>query len=141
LAEFERLMRALKVQVSSPDQAEVLADFYREVNPENHQGLTPIVSLMELKQAVERQCQSGSKSFDAGEKAFTGWWKHAQPLYATVSFEPRAVPQEGGYLVEWVVLSSPSGWNCGGAPLRARIEVSTDGHVGKITFSPLRVGS
>lgn len=139
LAEFQRLMTALKVHVASPDQAEALADFYRMVNPENYESLTPILRLMELKQAAERQCQSGAKSFDTGERAFTAWWKHAEPLYAGLSFQPKAVPHERGYLLEWIVLSSSgSGGLCGGAPLRARLEISSDGHVGNLNFSPLQ---
>lgn len=139
LAELQRLMTALKVSVASPDQAEALADFYRMVNPENYENLTPILRLMELKRAAERQCQSGAKSLDAGEKAFTAWWKHAEPLYAGLSFQPKAVPHEGSYLVEWIVLSSSvSGGLCGGAPLRARLEISSDGHAGNLTFSPLQ---
>ena len=141
LAEFERLIASLKVRVTTPDQAESLADFYRKVNPENYEAVTPILRLMELKQAAERQCQSGAKSFDAGEKAFTVWWKQAEPQYAALPFQPKAVPHEGGYLVEWIVLSSPSGDNCGGAPLRAQLEVGSDGHVGKATFSPLQPGA
>lgn len=138
LTEFERLMTALKVQVTSLDQAESVADFYRKVNPENHEGLTSILRLMELKQAAERQCQSGAKSFNAGENAFTAWWKHAEPLYAALSFQQQAVSHGSGYLVEWIVLSSPSAENCGGAPLRARLEVGSDGHVGKVTFLPFQ---
>jgi hypothetical protein len=138
LAEFERLMTALRVHVASPDQAESLAEFYRAVNPENYEILVPILRLMELKQAAERQCQSGAKSFDAGEKAFTAWWKQAEPLYAALPFQQRAVTHGNGYLVEWIVLSSPSGENCGGAPLRAQLEVSSDGHVSKVRFSPLK---
>jgi hypothetical protein len=141
LAEFAKLMTAVGEKVSSPDQAESLADFYRKVNPENHEGLTPILGLLELKQAGERQCQSGAKSFGAGEKAFTAWWDHATPLYAALPFQKRAVTHGSGYLVEWIVLSSPSGENCGGAPLRVQLEVSSDGQVGKVTFSPLRKAS
>jgi hypothetical protein len=140
LAEFERLMTALKVQVTSPDQAEFLADFYRKVNPENYEAVTPILRLMELKQAAERQCQSGAKSFDASEEAFDAWWKHAKPLYSEVSFKQTAAALSSGYFVEWIVLSSAAKGNCGGAPLRARLEVSSDGHVGKLTFSPLTKG-
>lgn len=136
LADFERLMSAQKMRVG-PDQAEALADFYRRVNPENYEAVTPILRLMELKQAAERQCQSGAKSFDAGEKAFAAWWKHAEPLYAALPFQQRAVPHGSGYFVEWIVLSSAAKGNCGGAPLRARLEVSSDGHVGKVTFSPV----
>jgi hypothetical protein len=140
LAEFNNLMRAVGETVSSPEQAESLADFYRDVNPENL-PLTPISSLLDLKQAAERQCQSGLSSFNTGQEAFTTWWKHAKPLYAELSFKQTAVPRSGGYFVEWIVLSSaaPHG-SCGGAPLRARLEVSADGHVGKVTFSPLRKG-
>ena len=140
LAEFERLMTAQRVHVASPDQAESLAEFYREVNPENEENLTPILSPMELKQAAERQCQSGAKSFDADEKAFAAWWKHAEPLYAELSFQQRAIVRGSGFLVEWIVLSSPSAENCGGAPLRAQLEVSSDGHVGEMTFSPIGNG-
>lgn len=140
VAEFERLITALKVRVASPDQAESLAEFYRKVNPENHEGLAPILRLMELKQAAEQQCQSGAKSFDVGEKAFTAWWSHAASLYSALPFQQKAVPHGSGYLVEWIVLSSPSGENCGGAPLRATLEVSSDGHVGKVTVSPLQKG-
>lgn len=138
LAGFEKLMTALKVQVTSTDQAESLAELYRKVNPENHEDLTPILRLMELKQAAERQCQSGVKSFDAGEKAFATWWKRAEPLYGALPFQQKAVPRGNGYLVEWIVLSSPSGENCGGAPLRAQLEISSDGRVGKVTFSSLQ---
>jgi hypothetical protein len=140
VAEFERLMAALKVQVSSPDQAESVADFYRKVNPENHEGLSPIWSLVELKQAAERLCQSSATSFDVGEKAFTAWWSHAEPLYSMLRFEQKAVRRGSGYLVEWIVLSSPTGSNCGGAPLRATLEVSSDGHVVKVSVSPLQKG-
>jgi len=140
LAEFERLMAALKVRVASSDQAESLAEFYRKVNPENQEGLTPILSLLGLKQAAERQCQSGPSSFNADQEAFTAWWKHAKPLYAEVSFKQTATPSSSGYFVEWIVLSSAAKGNCGGAPLRARLEVSSDGRVGKMTFSPLQKG-
>lgn len=135
LAEFNKLMTAAKVTVSSPEQAESLAEFYRAVNPQNMQ-LTPISSVIELKQAAERQCQSGAKSFQAGEKVFTAWWKHMEPLSANVPLNETAIPSGGGYLVEWTVLSSPgSGGLCGGTPLRARLEVNADGHVNEPTFS------
>jgi len=138
LAEFEKLMMALKVRVSNPDQAESFADFYRKVNPENFEAVTPISTLIELKQAAERQCQSGLSSFDAEQEAFTTWWKHAKPLYAEVSFKETAAPLSSGYFVEWIVLSSAAKGNCGGAPLRARLEVNSNGHVGKLNFSPLK---
>lgn len=137
LAEFERLVTALKVHVASSDQAESLAEFYRDVNPENYASLTPVLSLMELKQAAEVQCQSGAKSFDSGEKAFAGWWRHAEPLYADLLFQPKAIPSQGGYLVDWIVLSTPSKSNCGGSPLHVRLQVSQDGHIGKPAFSPI----
>jgi hypothetical protein len=90
LAEFQRLMTSLRMQVSSPDQAESVAEFYRKVNPENQEGLTPILSLLELKQAAERQCQT--VPFDPIEKKFNAWWKHAKSLYAQISFEQTATP-------------------------------------------------
>jgi hypothetical protein len=136
LAEFEKLMTALRVRVSNPEQAESVTDFYRRANPENHEGLTPISSLMELKQAAERQCQRVG-SFEAGQNAFNLWWDRAKPLYAKVPFGQTASPHGSGYLVEWIVLSSPSGSNCGGTPLRARLEVSAEGRVGNPVFSPL----
>ena len=140
VAEFERLTTALRMHVSSPDRAESLAEFYRKVNPENHASLTPILSPMELKQAAERQCQSVAKSFDAGEQAFTAWSKHAEPLYAALPLRQRAVFHGSGYLVEWIVLSSASAENCGGAPLRAQLAGSSDGHVGKISIVPVPSG-
>lgn len=140
ITEFGKLMTTLKVRVASPDQAEALADYYRKVNPENYESLTPILRLMELKQAAERQCQSGAKSFYVGEKAFTAWWSHAEPLYTALPFQPKAVPHGSGYLVEWIVLSSPSAKNCGGSPLRATLEVSSDGHVSEVTVSPIKKG-
>lgn len=136
-AEFNKLMTAVGESVPSPDQAESVADFYRAVNPENI-PLTPIPSLLELKQAAERQCQNGASSFAAGQEAFSAWWKHAKPLYAEVPFKQSAKPKSNGYLVEWTVLSSPSHENCGGAPLRAHLEISPDGHAGRVTFSPIR---
>lgn len=140
LAEFERLIAALKVRVGSTDQAESLADFYREVNPENYETLAPTLSLMELKQAAERQCQSGAKSFDAGEEAFAAWWRRAESLYAAQPLQQQAVPHGSGYLVEWIVLSSPSRGSCGGTPLRAQLEIGSDGRVGKVTFAPVSKG-
>jgi hypothetical protein len=138
LAEFEKLMMALKVRVPNPDQAESFADFYRKVNPENYEAITPISTSLELKQAAERQCQSGLGSFDADQREFTAWWKRAKPLYAGVSFKQTATPLSSGYFVEWIVLSSAAKGNCGGAPLRARLEVNSDGRVGKVTFSPFK---
>jgi hypothetical protein len=135
LAEFERLITSLKVRVTSPDQAESLADFYRKVNPENLESLTPISRLIEFKQAAERQCQTSS--FDTDQRAFTAWWKHAKPLYTEGSFKQTATPSSGGYFVEWIVLSSGTKGNCGGTPLRVRLQVGSDGHVGEPTFSPV----
>jgi len=136
LAEFQRLMTTLKVHVASPDQAESLADFYRMVNPENYESLTPILRPMELKQAAERECETSS--FEVGEKAFDAWWRRAKRLYGQIPFRQTARPHGSGYLVEWIVLSSATKGNCGGTPLRAQLEVSSDGHVGKLTFSPLK---
>jgi hypothetical protein len=136
IAEFEKLMTAVGMKVSSSEQAESVADLYRAVNPRN-MPLAPISSLIELKQAAERQCHGGVNSFDTGQEAFTAWWNRAKPQYAAVSFKQRAVPHGSGYRVEWIVLSSPSGGNCGGAPLRVTLEVSSDGHVGEVSVSPL----
>jgi hypothetical protein len=137
LSEFDNLMAAARIKVSGSEQAEAVAGFYRGVNPENL-SLTPISSLIELKQAAERQCQTSS--FEAGEEAFDTWWKHARPLFAHVPFTQTATHHGSGYLVEWTVLSSaaPSG-SCGGAPLRARLEVGSDGRISKLTFSPLKM--
>jgi hypothetical protein len=134
LAEFGRLMAATKVKVVSADQAEAVSGFYRDVNPQRT-SMTPITSLIELKQAAERQCQTSS--FDTGEQEFDAWWKHGKPLYVGLPFRQTARPSGGGYIVEWTVLSSSSPGLCGGAPLRARLEVSSDGQVGKLSFSPL----
>jgi hypothetical protein len=136
VAEFEKLITALGVKVSSAEQAESLTEFYLAVNPENL-SLTPISSLIELKQAAERQCQSGVKSFDTGQKEFTNWWNRARPLYEAVSFQQRIVSHDRTYLVEWFVLSTPSGANCGGTPVRAKLEVGSNGHVGKVSFAPI----
>lgn len=133
LTEFGKLMAAAKVKVSSPYQAEAVSDFYREVNPQRT-SITPIPSLIDLKQDAERQCQTSS--FDAGEKDFDAWWKHGKPLYAGLPFGQTAKPSGSGYIVEWTALSSPGPGLCGGAPLRARLEVSSDGQVGKLSFSP-----
>jgi hypothetical protein len=134
LAEFGRLMTAAKMKVLSPDQAEAVADFYREVNPE-HRSMTRILGLLELKQAAEWQCQA--VPFDPNEKDFEAWWKHAKLLYAGASFKQTATRSDSGYAVEWIVLSSPGAGLCGGAPLRARLEVGSDGQVGKLSFVPL----
>jgi hypothetical protein len=138
LAEFEKLMKEANVKVSSPEQAEAVADFYRAVNPERR-SMTPLSSLFDLKQAAERQCQA--VPFDPNEREFEAWWKDAKPLYVEVRFPQTTIPSGTGYLVEWTVLSSEAPGNCGGAPLRAQLEVDSDGHVGQITFSPLRKGS
>jgi len=134
--EFQRLMTAANVKVSSADQAEAISDFYRRVDPERL-SVAPISSLLDFKQAAERQCQRGLSTFDADQKAFTAWWNHAKSLYAEFPFKQTATSRSGGYLVEWIVLSSAAKGNCGGTPLRARLEVRSDGHVGKVTFSPL----
>jgi hypothetical protein len=136
LAEFEKLMAVAGVKVSSPEQAESVANFYRGVNPENL-PLEPISSLFELKQAAERQCQNRSRSFDTSQTAFNAWWSHGKALYAKSLFRQTVISHSGGYVVEWSALSSAAPGNCGGAPLRARLEIGSDGHVGKLTFSPL----
>ena len=133
-ADFNRLMSDLKVKISSPDQAEALADFYREVNPERRQ-LAPANSLLDLKQSAERQCQH--VPFNADEKGFEAWWKHAKGLSSRALFKQIATRSNSGYTVEWIVLSSPGAGLCGGAPLRARLEVGLDGQIGKLSFIPL----
>jgi len=133
-------MTATKRRVSGPEQAESIAEFYRGVNPANL-PLTPVSSLIEFKQAAERQCQGGVNSFDARERAFAAWWNRAKPLYAELPFAKAATPSGSGYRVEWIVLSSAApGGACGGGPLRARLEVSQDGRVGKVNFSPASAG-
>lgn len=134
-AEFGKLMSATGQKISSSEQAESVADFYRDVNPENR-PLTAIPNLIDLKQAAERQCQTGT--FGENERAFDTWWSRAKPLYAEVPFKQTATQSGKGYLVEWVVLSSAAPGMCGGAPLRARLEVASDGHVGKVAFFPLK---
>jgi hypothetical protein len=134
LTEFGKLMAATKVKVLSPDQAEAVADFYREVNPERR-SMTQISGSLELKQAAERQCQA--VPFDPSEKGFEAWWQHAKPLYSGASFKQTAARTSSGYAVEWIVLSSPGAGLCGGAALRARLEVGSDGRVGELTFVPL----
>ena len=138
LSEFEKLMTALAVNLTSPDQAESVAELYRRVNPEHYDNVTPVTRLLELKQAAERQCHNDAKSFDASEKAFADWWRRASSLYTALPFRQTALPHRDGYLVEWIVLSSSSAQNCGGAPLRAQLEISSDGQVGKLKFLPVR---
>jgi hypothetical protein len=133
-AEFNKLMAALGVKISSPDQAEALADFYRTVNPE-HRSMTRLPGLLDLKQAAEWQCQA--VPFDPNERDFGAWWKHAKTAYANVSFQQTAARSGSGYVVEWIVLSSPGAGLCGGAPLRARLEVGSDGSIGDISFRPV----
>lgn len=133
LNEFGRLMVATKVKVSTPYQAEAVADFYRQVNPDRI-STTPIHNIIELKQTAERQCQSDS--FDTTEENFDIWWKHSKPLYAKLQFGETANSDGKGYIAEWTVLSSSSPGLCGGVPLRARLEVSSNGQVGKLGFSP-----
>ncbi|WP_213807826.1 hypothetical protein [Granulicella sp. dw_53] len=133
-ADFNRLMGTLKLKISRPDQAEALADFYREVNPERL-PLTPTIGLLDLKQAAERQCQD--VPFDPKEKDFGAWWKQALRLYSAASFKQTATHTDSGYAVEWMVLSSPGAGLCGGAALRARLEVGSEGQVGKLSFVPL----
>jgi hypothetical protein len=134
-AEFNKLMSAVKVKISSLDQAEALADFFRTVNPE-HYSMTRISGLLDLKQAAERQCQA--VPFDPNEKDFEAWWKHTKPPYEKVRFDQTAAHSGSGYVVEWIVLSAEGPGLCGGAPLRAVLEVERDGEIGKLTFIPLR---
>lgn len=133
-AELNKLLSALGIKVSSKGQAEELADFYRRVNPE-HRSMTRISGLLDLKQAAERQCQS--VPFDPRERNFEAWWKHARTAYANLSFQQTATRSDSGYAVEWIILSSPGAGLCGGAPLRARLEVGSDGSIGEISFRPL----
>jgi hypothetical protein len=135
LAEFNKLMTEANVKVLTPDQAEAIANFYRGINPQHH-SMVPLSSLLDLKQAAERQCQA--VPFDPNEKDFDAWWKQAKPLYAGVPFKQTAARSGSGYAVEWIVLSSAGPGLCGGAPLRARLEVSSDGNVGKLAFSPFK---
>lgn len=138
LSEFNRLMKEANIRLLEPDQAEAVANFYRQVNPQRR-SMARISSLLEFKQAAEWQCQT--VPFDPNESAFEAWWKHSKPLYAKASFEQAASQSEGGYTVEWIVLSSPGAGLCGGAPLRARLKVGLDGQAGEITFAPLRASS
>jgi hypothetical protein len=133
-AELNKLLATLRVKVSSEDQAEELADFYRTVNPE-HRSMIRISSLLDLKQAAERQCQG--VPFDPNERDFDAWWKHAKTTYANVSFQQTVARNGSGYAVEWIVLSDPGTGLCGGAALRARLEVGSDGSISEISFRPV----
>jgi hypothetical protein len=137
LDEFNKLMTEANVKVLTTDQAEAVANFYREVNPEKHYSIVPLSTLLDLKQTAERQCQEFP--FDPNNKNFDTWWKRAKPLYQDVQFKQTTSQSGGGYAVEWIVLSSTGPGMCGGAPLRARLEVSSIGHVSKLTFSPLKI--
>ena len=133
--EFERLMVSVESKGESKEQAASHADFYRAVNPKNI-PLTPLTSLLELKQAAERQCQS--TSFAASQKAFDTWWRNVEPQYAEFTFTQTTTASDAGYLVEWTVLSSAApGSLCGGSPLRARLDVPKSGQVHKLTIVPL----
>jgi hypothetical protein len=134
-AEFERLIATKGMKVASSEQAESIANVYRDVNPENW-SMTPISSLLDLKQAAERQCQTAP--FDPYGKPFEDWWRQARPLYADVPFEETATPNEIGYRVEWSVLSAPGSDSCGGAALRATLEMGRNGEIGKLTLLPAR---
>jgi hypothetical protein len=134
-AEFNKLMTEANVKVLTSDQAGAVAGFYREVNPQRA-PLVPLSSLLDLKQAAERQCQTFP--FNPNEKNFEAWWRHAKPLYADASFRQTLVRSGSGYLVEWIVLSSQAKGNCGGTPLRARLKVSSNGHVDEPAFAPLQ---
>jgi hypothetical protein len=131
--EFNGLLVSLRIGVPSANQAEAIADFYRAVNPE-HEVVTNVSNLLDLKQAAERQCQA--VPFDPRERDFEAWWKHAKTAYANVSFQQTATRNGSGYAVDWVVLSSPGAGLCGGSPLRARLEVGSDGNIGEISFRP-----
>jgi hypothetical protein len=133
-AEFNRMIRSLKVKISSPERGVDLADFYREVDPERLH-LTPASSLLDLKQAAERQCQA--VPFDPREKDFEVWWKHAKAVYGKASFDQTVTRSGTGYTVEWIVLSSPGAGLCGGAALRVSLEVDSDGSIGETGFHPL----
>jgi hypothetical protein len=132
--QFEKLMAATGTKIANSQQADRLAGFYREVNPENL-SISPIRSLVDLKQAAERQCQTAS--FDAGEHAFEEWWKLAKPLYSGVRLVESAVAEANGYVVEWTVLSSSGPGMCGGVALRVQLPVQSNGEVGEVAFSPL----
>lgn len=133
-AELNRLLAALNINVSNEDQAEGIADFYRTVNPERY-SLTKISGLLDLKQAAELQCQA--VKFDPHERNFLEWWKHAKTVYAHTSFQETSTRIKKGYAIEWVVLSSPSADFCGGAALRVRLQVGSDGSIGEINFGPV----
>lgn len=131
--EFERLLTAVMAKISSPEDAELAADFYREVNPTN-QPLTRISGLLDLKQAAERQCQT--VNFDDGERAFDAWWSRAKSLYTAAQFKEAVARSEDGYIVQWIVLSSPSPGMCAGVPVQARLYVGSDGHIRFLGFKP-----
>lgn len=135
LVEYNRLIMESKIKLSSAEQAESLAEFYRYVNPENV-PLTPVSTLLEMKQIAERRCQSQATSFGTGQEKYLEWWERAKLIYARLSLQQKVELHNGSYLVEWVVLSTPSTLNCGGAPLRARVEINQNGHTSKIAFLP-----
>jgi hypothetical protein len=77
LAEFNKLMRDADLKVAGSDQAEAVAGFYQQVNPQRS-SVVQMSSLLELQQAAERQCQA--IPFDPRERNFEAWWKHTPRL-------------------------------------------------------------
>ena len=133
--EFNRMLAESKVHIVTSIRAQAIADLYLAINPENR-SMNPISSLLDLKQAAERQCQA--VPFDPNEKDFEAWWKQAKARYSKGPFSQTATRSGSGYVVEWTVLSSSGPGLCGGAPLRAGLEVAEDGQVGRLTAVPLR---
>ena len=68
--EFNRMLAESKVHIVTSIRAQAIADLYLAINPENR-SMNPISSLLDLKQAAERQCQA--VPFDPNEKDFEAW--------------------------------------------------------------------
>jgi hypothetical protein len=134
-AEFNAFTKALTLTIANADTAELLADFYREVNPDNFKDLTALRNLLQFKQMGELNCQTSD--FGGSERAFETWWKIAKPRYRNLSFTPHTSRSDAGFLVELLTLSASSPRSCGGAPLRTRIPISKQGQVGPPAFEPV----
>ncbi len=134
-SEFNRLLVSSGLKLASAQQVEALGDLYRATNPGNFDDLKPINSLLELKQGGERRCFRYDAPLDS--KPFDEWWASAKRKYKSLSYEPKIAHEGRGFSLEWIVLSSPGKYNCGGAPLRVSIDVGLDGQVVEPKFVPI----
>lgn len=137
--QFNQLASEYHVKLQSDEQAQKYLDWYLAVDPENL-TLVKLDSAAQLKTAAERKfrrlrCDAG------GHPDFYAWWQKHEREATRLRWGTHIDRKNHGLRVSFYTISDidPKRPERGPSILRASVEFSSDGQVGRVTLK--RIGA